>query len=182
MYLPHIPLEVNCRCNLRPVRFPALLFLALPAAAAPLGKAEPQLQLRLEGIVGQPTTLLGLRGGGGVGLGYRMTDQLWLIADAAERAAPGGGIASVAAGLQATLDATPVAPYLEVTVVRLSNRAALGYSLATRTGLGADWAISRALALGLVVRTYTPFDPELNNATLAGLEAVVRLVLTPGAK
>ena len=164
------------------MRFLALIFLALPAAAAPLGKDAPQLQVRLEGIFGQPTTLLGLRGGGGVGLGYRMTDQLWLIADAAERAAPHGGITSVAAGLQATLDATPVAPYLEIAIVQLTNRAALGYSLATRTGLGADWAISRALALGLVVRTYTPFDPELNNATLAGLEAVVRLVLTPGAK
>ena len=164
------------------MRFLALIFLALPVAAAPLGKDAPQLQLRLEGLFGQPTTLLGVRGGGGVGLGYRMTDQLWLIADAAERPAPHGGITSVAAGLQATLDATPVAPYLELAIVRLSNRAALGYSLATRTGLGADWAISPAMALGLVIRTYTPFDPEGNNATLAGLEAVVRLVLTPGAK
>lgn len=164
------------------MRFLALLFLGLPAAAAPLGKAVPQLQLRLEGLFGQPTTLLGARGGAGVGLGYRMTDQLSLVADAASRAAPGGGITSVAAGLQATLDATPVAPYLELVIVRLSNRAALGYSLATRTGLGADWAFSKALALGVVVRTYTPFDPEENKATVAGLEAAVRLVLTPGAK
>ena len=164
------------------MRFLALIFLALPAAAAPLSRDTPLLQLRLEGLFGQPTTLLGVRGGGGVGLGYRMTDQLWLVADLAERPAPRGGITSVAAGLQATLDSTPVAPFLELTVVRLSNRAALGYSLATRTGIGADWAFSKAMALGLVVRTYTPFDPEGNNATLAGLEAVVRLVLTPGAK
>ena len=164
------------------MRFLALVFLALPVAAAPLGRDAPQLQIRLDGIFGQPTTLLGVRGGGGVGLGYRMTDQLWLIADAAGRPAPRGGIASVAAGLQATLDATPIAPFLELAIVQLSNRAALGYSLATRTGLGADWAFSRAMALGLVVRTYTPFDPVDSNATLAGLEAVVRLVLTPGAK
>lgn len=164
------------------MRFLLPLLLAFPAAAAPFARDTPQLQLRLEGLVGQPTTLLGPRGGGGLGVGYRLTDQLWIILDAGQRAAPGGGITSVAAGLQATLDATPIAPFFELTVVQLSNRAALGYSLATRTGLGADWAFSRALALGAVVRTYTPFDPEGNNTTLAGLEGVLRLVFTPGAK
>jgi hypothetical protein len=163
------------------VRFLALILLAVPAAAAPLARDTPQLQLRLEGIVGQPTTLLGPRGGGGIGIGYRLTDQIWIVADGGQRAAPGGGITSVAAGLQATLDATPIAPFLEVTVVELSNRAALGYSLAARTGVGADWSFSPRMALGAVVRTYTPFDPEGNNTTLAGLEAVVRLVFTPGA-
>jgi hypothetical protein len=110
-----------------------------------------------------------------------MSDQIWLVADAAQRAAPGGGIGSLAVGLQATLDALPVSPYLEVTIVRLTNHDVLGYSLATRTGLGADWAFSRAMALGIVVRTYTPFDPG-NNPTLAGVEAALRLVFTPGAK
>jgi len=180
--VPEIHLQVNGRCKVRAVRCLAVLLLAFPAAAAPLPSAAPALQLRLEGLFGQPTTLLGLRGGGGVGLGYRLTDQLWLIADAGERAAPGGGIASIAAGLQATLDATPVAPYLELAIVQLSNRAALGYSLATRTGLGADWFFSRTLALGLVVRTYTAFDPVGNDSTLAGLEAAFRLVYMPGAK
>lgn len=160
----------------------APFLLALPAAASPLPRETGQLQLRLEGICGQPTNLLGVRGGGGLGVGLRMSDQIWIIADAAQRAAPGGGIGSIAVGLQATLDALPVAPYLEVTVVRLSNHAVLGYSLATRTGLGADWAFSRALALGAVVRTYTPFDPAGNNAALAGIEGVLRLVFTPGAK
>lgn len=160
----------------------ALLLLALPVAAAPLPAGAPRLQLRFEGIFGQPTTLLGARPGAGVGLGYRLTDQLSIIGDAATRAAPGGGINSVAAGLQATLDATPVSPYFELAVVDLSNRAALGYSLATRTGLGADWAFSRALAVGLVVRSYTPFDPVAGNTTLAGLEAALRFVYTPGAK
>ncbi len=157
-----------------------LILVVVPAAAAPLPRDAAQFQIRLEGLFGQPTNLLGVRGGGGVGLGYRVTDQLWLVADAAQRAAPGGGIGSVAAGLQATLDDLPVTPWLELTIVRLTNRAALGYSLATRTGLGADWAFSRTMAVGIAVRTYTPFDPEGNNAALAGFEAAVRLTFTPG--
>ncbi len=158
----------------------ALILLALPAAAAPLAKDDPQLSLRLEGVFGQPTTLLGARGGAGVGAGWRLTDQVWVVGDVSRRAAPGGGIGSVALGLQAVLDATPIAPCLELTIVQMTNRRALGYSLATRTGVGADWAFSRTAALGLIVRTYTPFDG--NDATLAGLEAAVRLVFTPGAK
>jgi hypothetical protein len=182
MCLAEFAFEVNRRCKVPAVRGFLLLLLAVPAAAAPLPKGAPLLQLRLEGIFGQPTNLLGVRGGGGVGAGLRMTDQLWLVADAAQRAAPGGGIGSLAVGLQATLDALPVAPYIELTVVRLTNHAVLGYSIATRTGVGADWAFSRTLALGLAVRTYTPFDPDANNATLAGLEAALRLVITPGAR
>ncbi len=159
-----------------------LLLLAFPAAAAPLPAGSPQLQLRAEGIFGQPTNLLGARGGGGLGVGWRLTDQVWLIGDAAQRAAPGGGIGSLAFGLQATLDMTPIAPYVELAIVDLTNHAVLGYSLATRTGLGADWSFRKDLAVGIVVRTYTPFDPEANNSTIAGLEAALRLVFTPGAK
>jgi hypothetical protein len=181
MCLAEFAFEVNRRCKVPGVRGLLLVLLALPAAAASLPKDAAQLQLRLEGIFGQPTNLLGVRGGGGVGAGLRMSDQIWLVADAAQRAAPGGGIGSLAVGLQATLDALPVSPYLEVTIVRLTNHDVLGYSLATRTGLGADWAFSRAMALGIVVRTYTPFDPG-NNPTLAGVEAALRLVFTPGAK
>jgi hypothetical protein len=163
------------------VRWIALLLLALPAAAAPLGPTAPRLSLRLEGIVGRPSTLLGVRGGGGVGVGYRLTDQLSVVADGARIAAPRGGVGSVAVGLQATLDSTPVAPYLELAVVDFTNRSALGYSLATRTSAGADWQATRAVAVGLVVRTYAAFDPEDGNDALAGLEAAVRLVFTPGA-
>ncbi len=181
MCLAEFAFEVNRRCKVPGVRGLLMVLLALPASAAPLPRDAAQLQLRLEGIFGQPTNLLGVRGGGGVGVGLRMSDQLWLVADAAQRAAPGGGIGSLAVGLQATLDALPVSPYLEVTIVRLTNHDVLGYSLATRTGLGADWAFSRAMALGIVVRTYTPFDPG-NNPTLAGVEAALRLVFTPGAK
>ena len=157
------------------------LLLSLPAAAAPLAPGVPRLSLRLEGVFGQPSTLLGVRGGAGAGLGYRLTDQLWLTADAARRAAPGGGIGVFAVGLHATLDSTPIAPYLELAVVDLTNRKALGYSLATRTSVGADWQATGAVALGVVVRTYAAFDPENGSDTLAGLEAAVRLVFTPGA-
>jgi hypothetical protein len=66
-------------------------------------------------------------------------------------------------------------------VVDLTNRKAVGYSLATRTGLGADWMFARGAGIGVVVRTYTAFDPENDKSTLAGVEAAFRLVLTPGA-
>ena len=158
----------------------ALLFLTLPAAAAPLPQAAPRLTLRVEGIFGQPTTLLGARGGAGFGAGWRLTDQLSVIADASQRALPGGGSTSVAAGLQATLDITPIAPCLELAMVEFTNSKALGYSLAMRTGAGADWQLSRWLALGLMVRTYAAFDAE--DGTLTGLEAALRLVFTLGAK
>lgn len=149
--------------------------------AAPLQSKSAAFSVRLEGLLGQPTTLLGVRGGGGFGLGYRLTDQLSLIADAGQRAAPGGGIGSLAFGLSATLDITPLSPFLELAVVQLTNREALGYSLATRTGAGADWQVTRAVAVGVVVRTYSAFDPEGDNAALAGIEGVLRLIWTPGA-
>ncbi|TMA27158.1 MAG: hypothetical protein E6J78_11140 [Deltaproteobacteria bacterium] len=159
-----------------------VLALAPLLLAAPLRAGTPQLSLRVEGLFGQPTTQLGARGGAGVGAAWRLTDQVSLLADLAQRAARGGGIGSAAVGLQATLDATPISPYLELSVAQFTNRSALGYSLATRTGAGADWQITPRTALGLVVRTYTPFDPESGNSALAGLEAALRLVFTPGAK
>jgi hypothetical protein len=164
------------------VRPLAALLVAFPAAAAPLPPGSPHLQLRMEGLFGQPTTQLGVRGGGALGLGWRMTDQLWIVGDAAARPAPGGAIGSLAFGIQATLDATPIAPYLEIAMVDLTNRAALGYSLATRIGLGADWTFARGAGVGVVVRTYTAFDPEKDNPSLAGVEVALRLVLTPGAQ
>ncbi|MGZ6124154.1 MAG: hypothetical protein ACXWLR_04290 [Myxococcales bacterium] len=163
------------------MRLLAAVLVAFPAAAAPLPPGTPHLQLRLEGLFGQPTTNLGVRGGVAAGAAWRMTDQLWVFGDAGQRAAPGGGIGSVALGLQATLDATPISPYLEVAMVDLSNRAALGYSLAARTGVGADWMFSRAAGIGVVVRTYAAFDPVNDNPTVAGLEAAFRLVVNPGA-
>jgi hypothetical protein len=169
------------------LRIPAVFALfALPLSAAPLPPGEPALSLRLEGMVGQPTTLLGARGGVGIGAGYRLTDQLSLVADVAQRAAPRGGISSVAVGLQATLDMTPVAPYLELAVVDAGPRETLGYSLATRTGLGADWFVSPRFAVGLSVRTFTALDAMTNvhyvSITGGGTEAALRLVYFPGGK
>jgi hypothetical protein len=165
----------------RSVRLLAALLLAFPSAAAPLRPATPHLQLRLEGLFGQPTTQLGARGGAAVGAAWRLTDQLWIFGDAAQRVAPGGGIGSFGFGLQLALDETPISPYLELGVGYLTNRTAVGYSLASRFGLGADWMFSRAAGIGVVVRNYTALDAETGNATLTGVEAAFRFVLTPGA-
>lgn len=163
----------------------AALLAATPAAAAALPPGAPALSLRLEGIFGQPTGLLGVRGGAGVGLGYRLSDQIALIADAARRAGPRGGIGSLAFGLQATLDATPLSPYLEIAVVDLGPEKTLGYSLATRTGVGADYRLTRSWAIGLVVRTLIAVDAESdrngNLVTSGGTEAALRFIFTPGA-
>lgn len=160
--------------------------LSAGAAAAPLRAGAPLLSLSLEVVAGQPTGLLGGRAGAGVGLGYRLTDQLSLTADAARRAAPGGGIGSLAVGLQATLDSTPISPYLEIAVVELQPKARLGYSLATRTGLGADWHLARAWAIGIAVRTFVALDPVADASgqalTTGGSEVAFRLVFIPGAR
>jgi hypothetical protein len=164
------------------VRLAALFLLSLPAAAASLKEGTPALQLRLEAFGGQPTSLLGPRGGAGVGFAYKLADQLSVIADVASRPAPGGGITSFAAGLQATLDITPIEPYLEVAVIAFTNRNALGYSLATRTSGGVDYKLTPRYAVGVVVRTYAAFDPRNDDNTLAGFEAALRFTFTPGAK
>jgi hypothetical protein len=165
----------------RTVRLLAVLLAVLPPAAAPLRPGSPRLQLRLEALAGEPSTRLPARAGAGIGLGYRVTDQLRAVGDVATRAAPGGGILSAAVGVEATLDATPISPYLELALVDFGNRREVGYTLAARTGLGADWMFSRTMGVGLVVRSYTAFDPEGGSQTPTGLEAAVRLVFTPGA-
>ena len=165
--------------------FAVFALAALPLRAASLRPGLPALSLRLEGIFGQPTGLLGVRGGGGIGVGYRLSDQLAIIADAAQRAGPGGGIRSLAFGIQATLDATPVSPYIEVAVVDLAPQKTLGYSLATRTGLGADYRLARSWAVGLVVRSLFALDARSdrlgNLVTTGGTEAALRIVFIPGA-
>jgi hypothetical protein len=158
------------------------LLSAVPAAAASVDEGTPRLQLRVEALAGQPTTLLGTRAGLGVGLGWKLTDQISAVGDAQTRAAPGGGITSFAAGLAATLDITPVEPYIEVAVVTFTNGTALGYSLAARTGVGADFPFARGLAVGAVVRSYIPFDARSGASAVAGVEAAVRLAFTPGAR
>jgi hypothetical protein len=155
-----------------------MALFALPAAAAPLPPGTPRLGLRVEGLFGQPTTRMGARGGGALGVAWKLTDLLSAIGDAGARPAPGGGIGSLAFGLQAILDATPIAPWLEVAIVDMSNRRALGYTVATRTGIGADWMFSRTVGIGVAVRTYTALDPEKDYPTVAGVEGAIRLILT----
>jgi hypothetical protein len=48
--------------------------------------------------------------------------------------------------------------------------------------VGADYFFARSFAVGVVVRTYTAFDPENNDNTLAGFEAALRFTFTPGAR
>jgi hypothetical protein len=45
-----------------------------------------------------------------------------------------------------------------------------------------DYKLTRNFGLGVVVRTYAAFDPQNNDNTLAGFEAALRFVFTPGAK
>ena len=138
--------------------FAVFALAALPLRAASLRPGLPALSLRLEGIFGQPTGLLGVRGGGGIG--------------------------SLAFGIQATLDATPVSPYIEFAVVDLTPQKTLGYSIATRTGLGADYHLSRSWLIGLVVRTLIAVnadsDLSRNLVTTGGTEAALRFTYLPG--
>lgn len=160
-----------------------LVLLACPAlSGAPLERGAPIFSLRMEGLVGQPTTRLSARAGGAFGVGVRLSDQIAAIADVATRAAPGGPLTTVAIGLSATIDATPVAPYLELSVVQIGPRGTAAYSLATRTALGADWAFARGFAIGLVVRQFIAFDPVVDGDAPGGIEAAFRFVFTPGAR
>ena len=65
-------------------------------------------------------------------------------------------------------------------MVLLGPERTAGYSLAVRTGLGADWRVTPAFAIGLSVRTLTPLDGTATTAA-AGAELVLRMVLTPAS-
>jgi hypothetical protein len=80
------------------------------------------------------------------------------------------------------LDITPVVPYLEVAVVALTNRSALGYSVALRAGGGADLRVGRGLAVGVVARTYAAADPRRSGSGLSGFEGALRFTFIPGAR
>lgn len=165
------------------IRAPALLAAAAFATSAARADQKPgphPLSVAVEALYAGPSGAAAVRAGGGgaLRLGWSLTDQISLVGDAAFFALRGGGTAqSLAFGLQALLDATPIAPFVEVTVLRLIPFEQLGYSLATRTGLGADWRFSPHAALGAVVRYITPLDDAggLDHSTL---QAGLRLVLT----
>jgi hypothetical protein len=169
-----------------------VLVLAL-LLAAPLRPGDPALSVRLETAYLQPDGDSSSRGGGaGLSLGYRLTDQLKAVGGASASllwSVPAGGgprqrqrLAMISAGLEALLDATPVAPFLELSVVRLLPEAAAGYSLATRTSLGADWLFAAPFALGLAVRQLTPLDGPGSVTALSGTEIALRFTWTPASR
>jgi hypothetical protein len=168
-----------------------VLVLAL-LLAAPLRPGDAALSVRLETAYLQPDGDATTRGGGaGLSLGYRLTDQLSVVGGASASllwSAPGPGgarqtqrLTMASAGLEALLDATPVAPFLELSIVRLLPESAAGYSLATRTSVGADWLFSVPFALGLVVRTLTPLDSPGGVTAPFGTEIALRFTWTPAA-
>ncbi len=81
------------------------------------------------------------------------------------------------------LDSTPLAPFVELSIVRANPQGRVGYTLAQRTGFGVDYRVSKALALGAVVRYFQPLDNDapLGGTALAGIEMGLRLVLFPAA-
>jgi len=174
-------------------RFALCAVLALPAAAAPLRSGSPALSLRVETAYVEPGDgSSSSRGAGaGVGAAWRLTDQLSVVGGTSQsllsvRQLPGGprvarGLTMISAGLEAMLDATPIAPFLQLCFVQLLPQTAAGYSLATRTALGADWRIAPAFALGLSVRTLTPLDSPSGVTPLGGTEIAARFVWVPGA-
>jgi len=165
--------------------------LAGIALLAALLQPSP-LSLRFEASYLQPTNDAVARGlGGGFGAGYRLTDQISLVASAAQNVVwtqngqPAGAprssrsLTMVSVGGQAVLDATPIAPFLEATLVDLAPHAVAGYSLAARVGFGADWTFLPAWALGLAVRSFSPLDSPGGATALGGAEIAARLVWTP---
>lgn len=171
-----------------------MLVLAL-LLAAQLQPGEARVSVRLETAYLQPEGDSSSRGGGaGLSLGYRLTDQLSAVGGASASllwSLPAGGgprqtqrLTMISAGLEALLDATPVAPFLELCMVRLLPGSAAGYSLATRTSLGADWLFAAPFALGLAVRTLTPLDGPGGVTAVGGTEIALRFTWRPrrGAK
>ena|GEM_PF-1102889 len=166
-----------------------MLFCAL-LLAAPLLPGEERVSLRLKTSYLQPQGDATSRGGGaGLSLGYRLTDQVFLVAGGSASllwATPAEGgprerhrLTMVSAGLEALLDATPVAPFLDLCLVRLLPQSAAGYSVATRVSLGADWWFAAPFALGLAVRTLTPLDNANAVTGVGGIEIALRFTWLP---
>ena len=154
------------------------LTFAAPARSSPLQAGTPQLQLTLEGLFAQPAAASSRGFGAGLQVGYRLTDQLSLTADAAQFRAPAGYYTSVAAGLSAILDSTPVAPFVSISFAQLGPESITGSGLATRTSLGADWKIAPLFSLGLEVRTLTPLSTS-NGVLVSGTEIALRIMFLP---
>lgn len=114
----------------------------------------------------------------GLQLGLRFTDQLSITASGTGAASRAGPFSALGLGLQALFDSTPVAPFFDLHLLLLGPEATTGYPLAIRMGFGADWRVSKGLALGLAVRTLAPVE-TINSTAVAGTEIVLRFVLLP---
>src|SRR5207237_557352 len=114
------------------------LLCALPAAAAPL-RGQPPVWLVVEGLYAQPGGDPSRGPGAGLRLGYRFTDQLSSAVGFSTLLARGGAVTALAAGFEAMLDSTPVAPFIELSFLRVDPSQRAGFSLAQRSGFGADW-------------------------------------------
>jgi hypothetical protein len=156
---------------------------ALPAKAEPLRPGLPPLWLTLEGLFAQPGGDASRGPGAGVGLGYRLADQLAGTASFSTLFAPKGPVTSLAAGFEALLDTTPIAPFLELSLLRVNPVERTGFTVAVRTGFGADLQVARGLSIGAVVRYVTPLDTEIpvTASGFSGLEFGLRFVIAPAA-
>ena len=149
------------------------------AAPAATSSKRPLLSLILESVYSQPGNALVRQAfGPGLSAAYRLTDQLSVIGGASLLGSRAGRLTTLSFGLQATLDITPVEPFLDLAVVQLGPEGRAGYSLATRTGGGADWLLSKSFSLGLAVRTLAPLNGTI---VVAGTEVSLRFVVRPGA-
>ena len=166
-----------------------MLAIALFLAAA-LRPGDAAVSVRLETAYVQPDVDASTRGAGaGASVAYRLTDQFSAIVGASESllwvASPAGGSREVrhltmaAAGIEALFDAIPVAPFIELCLVRLFPRTA-GYSIAARAALGADWRLARLLAIGVAIRTLTPLNAPGGLTSVAGAEVAFRVTWIPG--
>jgi hypothetical protein len=164
------------------------LGLALLAAAASVSPVSVRFEAAYLHSAGGDVA----RGGGiGLGAAFRLSDQISVVAGASQNvvwlrdpltpAAPRASrsLTLLSAGLFALLDATPVAPFLELTLVRAGQEDVAGYTFAARTALGADFRFLPAWALGLAVRTQSPLDSPGGVTALGGTEVAARLVWTP---
>ena len=157
--------------------------LSLGARAAPTTSVPNPFWVVLEGLYAAPGGDPSRGPGVGLRLGYRVSDQVSTAIGFETLLARGGPVTGISAGFEAMLDSTPIAPFLELSLVRADPFERAGFSLAQRSGFGADWKLSPACSLGAVVRYFMVLDAAANvSATgLSGLELGVRLVLFPGA-
>ena len=151
------------------------------ASAAPLRPSDPALSFVLEGLYGVPGAEASRGAGAGLRVGYRVNDQVQTAAGFSTTLAHGKPVTLLAAGFEAVLDLTPIAPFLELSVVRADPADRVGYSLATRTGFGADYRFSKSMAVGAVLRYFTPLDASgpLVGSLPNQFEFALRLVLIP---